>query len=249
MSPVRFACVSALVFAVLTINGCGGGGDAEPAPLAAPSKAFVADRGQATIGSSSNSNPGPGTVVAERRIVGPNTMLSANLGDLALDGTNDRLYVAELRSILVFNNASTANGNVAPSRVVSSFGGVGNFVGIYLDTVNDRLYAAVNFGLTNQVQVFDKVSTLSSAPPTGPRPSPKLAKSGATSGAWPSIAWKNARSATCIFISASFWRMPKTTASWWSMARPEYPARMLPVFGYTPPPASCTSTWRNPRAN
>src|SRR4051794_35381791 len=70
MSPVRFACVSALVFAVLAINGCGGGGDAEPAPPPAPSKAFVADRGQATIGSSSNSNPAPGTVVAERRIVG-----------------------------------------------------------------------------------------------------------------------------------------------------------------------------------
>ena len=166
MSPVRFACVSALVFAVLTINGCGGGGGAEPAPLAAPSKAFVADRGQATIGSSSNSNPGPGTVVADRRIVGLNTMLSANLIDLALDATNDRLYVADLRSILVFNNASTASGNVAPSRVVSSFAGLGNFAGIYLDTVNDRLYATVNFGLTNQVQVFDKVSTLSNAPPT-----------------------------------------------------------------------------------
>ena len=166
MSPVRLACVSALVFAVLTINGCGGGGGAEPAPPPAPSKAFVADRGQATIGSSSNSNPPPGTVVAERRIVGANTMLSANLIDLALDATNDRLYVADLRSILVFNNASTASGNVAPSRVVSSFGGVGNFVGIYLDTVNDRLYATVNFNLTNQVQVFDKVSTLSNAPPT-----------------------------------------------------------------------------------
>ena len=166
MSPVRLACVSALVFAVLTINGCGGGGGAEPAPPPAPSKAFVADRGQATIGSSSNSNPGPGTVVAERRIVGANTMLSANLVDLALDATNDRLYVADLRSILVFNNASTASGNVAPSRVVSSFGGLGNFAGIYLDTVNDRLYATVNFGLTNQVQVFDKVSTLSNAPPT-----------------------------------------------------------------------------------
>src|SRR4051812_11122928 len=166
MSPVRFAYVSALVFAALTMSGCGGGGDAEPAPPPAPSKAFVADRGQAAIGSSSNSNPAPGTAVAERRIVGTNTMVSANLIDLALDATNDRLYVADLRSILVFNNASTANGNVAPSRVVSSFGGLGNFVGIYLDTVNDRLYATVNFGLTNQVQVFDNVSTLSNAPPT-----------------------------------------------------------------------------------
>lgn len=152
---------------VALVAACGGGGDAGPAPPTAPSKAFVADRGQSAIGSSSNSNPGPGTLVVDRTIVGANTMLSPNLIDLALDAANDRLYVADLRSILVFNNASTASGNVAPSRVVSSFTGAGNFAGIYLDTVNDRLYATVNLGvLANEVRVFDNVSTLSNATPT-----------------------------------------------------------------------------------
>ncbi len=165
--------------AVLMIVGvaasCGGGGDGgspPPPPAPPPSKIFVGDSGTPAIGSSPDSNPQPGQVVVERIIEGPSTMLTSSLADFALDVARDRLYVADLRSILVFDNISTADGNIAPSRVVSTCcggpGGLGNYVGISLDTVNDRLYAGVNVNLVGGqvIQVFDNVSSLSNSAPT-----------------------------------------------------------------------------------
>ena len=96
-------------------------------------------------------------------------MLNSSLMDFAIDLARDRLYVADLRSILVFNNISTAEGDIAPSRIVfTCCGGVGNYVGIYLDTANDRLYAAANVNLVGGavVHVFDNVSSLSNSPPS-----------------------------------------------------------------------------------
>ena len=169
-STTRWCAVLLLALATACGGGGGDGGSADSGP--APSKAFVADSGQAAIGSSRNANPAPGPLVVDRIITGPNTMLTSSLQDIALDAVNDRMYVSDTRSILVFNNVSTANGNVAPSRVVSVCcggpSGLGNFVGIYLDTVHDRLYAGVNdnLGTTKEVQVFDGVSSLSNVAPT-----------------------------------------------------------------------------------
>jgi hypothetical protein len=93
-------------------------------------------------------------------------MLSSGLIDFAISAPQDRLYVVDLRSILAFDNISTISGNVAP-RVISSFAPPGNFVGIDRDSSNDRIYAAVNIGpATNQVQVFDSVTTASNVLPT-----------------------------------------------------------------------------------
>ena len=164
----------AILMIVSVAAGCGGGGGdggstPPPPPATPPSKIFVGDSGvEPAIGSSPNSNPSPGPVVVERIINGANTMLSSALVDFAIDVARDRLYVADLRSILVFDNISTADGDIAPSRIVSTCcGGFGNFVGISLDTVNDRLYAGVNLNLTTrQVQVFDNVSSLSNSVPT-----------------------------------------------------------------------------------
>jgi hypothetical protein len=172
MSKLRLLTRWCAVFAIVGLAaGCGGGGgDSPPGPPATPpSKIFVGDSGvDPAIGSSPTSNPSPGQVIVERIISGPNTMLSSALVDFALDVARDRLYVADLRSILVFDNISTAEGNIAPSRIVSTCcAGFGNFVGISLDAVNDRLYAGVNLNLTTrQVQVFDNVSSLSNSLPT-----------------------------------------------------------------------------------
>ena len=157
------SCVLLAAFAA-----CGGGGEGGGPPVGSvgDSKLFVGDSAKQAIGSSPNSNPAAGTSVIERVISGSSTMLSSELRDFALDAVNDRLYVADLRSILVFNNAGTASGNVAPSRVLNSFLGLGGFVGIYLDTVNDRLYAPVNLGAgSNQVRVFNGASTATNAFP------------------------------------------------------------------------------------
>jgi hypothetical protein len=153
---------------VLAVAACGGGGDGSSTPFGGPpSNIFVADTGDTAIGSSAERNPPAGVSVIQRVIFGSNTMLSSSLADLALDAAGDRLYVADLRSILVFNNAGTAAGNLAPARVVSSFVGLGSFVALYLDTLNERLYAPVNLGaLLNEVRVFDSAGTASNAAPS-----------------------------------------------------------------------------------
>jgi hypothetical protein len=175
-------CAVLAIFSVAA--GCGGGGGDGGSPSSTPhstppSKVFVGDSGSVppaapttpAIGSSPNSNPLSGPLVVERIIQGPSTMLTSSLLDFALDVARDRLYVSDRRSILVFDNISTATGNTAP-RVVSICcggpAGFGNFVGIYLDTVNDRLYAGVNINLAagQVIHVFDNVSSLSNSAPT-----------------------------------------------------------------------------------
>jgi hypothetical protein len=148
---------------------CGGGGDdapPPPPPTPPPSKAFVADSGSAAIGSSSNPRPSPGVITVDRIIQGPNTTLSGSLFDIALDTVNDRLYVSDGLSILVFDNAGTATGDIAPSRIVSRRSlspGAAQYQGFYLDTLNDRLYVTV---VPTTVYVFDNVSSLSNAAPS-----------------------------------------------------------------------------------
>jgi hypothetical protein len=67
-----------------------------------------------------NASTATGNVAPTRTISGAATLLSNPAGVL-YDSANDRLYVANWGSsaILVWNNASTANGNVAPDRVIS----------------------------------------------------------------------------------------------------------------------------------
>lgn len=157
----------ALALVALLVTSCGGSsGSLSPAPPATGSRIFVGDSGNGAIASGSNLSPSSGTFVVERTIAGTNTQLSTNLFDFALDAANDRLYVADLRSILVFNSASTLSGNVAPSRTVSALPGpFGSFNGgIFLDTTRNILYAGTNFiGSTQNVQVFDNASTASAA--------------------------------------------------------------------------------------
>jgi hypothetical protein len=161
----------ALFITALAAACGGGGGDTTPdgGATAAASKVFVGDAANAAIGSTPNSNPSAGTLVVQRVISGASTQLTTSMFDFAIDATNDRLYVADLRNILVFNGASTATGNVAPSRILTTIpGSSGGFNGgIYLDTTNNRLYAGTNIlAATQTVQVFDNASTASGVPPT-----------------------------------------------------------------------------------
>jgi hypothetical protein len=171
-----FARWCAIVTVAGVCAGCGGGGgdgDGSTPPPMAPSKIFVGDSGSVppaapttpAIGSSPNSNPSPGPIVIERIIQGPSTMLTSSLLDFALDVAGDRLYVSDGRSILRFDGISTAAGNVAPRVVSTCCVGGGNFTGIYLDAVNDRLYAGVNES-ARVIQVFDNVSSLNNSGPT-----------------------------------------------------------------------------------
>jgi hypothetical protein len=105
-----------------------------------------------------------GNVAPDRVISGSATALQA-LGAFVVDGTRNLIYAAASIDpdghvdILVFRNASTLNGNVAPVAVLK-FGvpGIGPS-DMVLDEANDRLFV---LNSASEIQVFDNASTLAS---------------------------------------------------------------------------------------
>src|SRR5215470_5406185 len=71
-----------------------------------------------------------------RVISGAATNLAAPI-DVALDPTNNLLYVADGTSILVFAGATTVTGNTPPVRSINSGVSIG---GLFLDAPNNQLY-------------------------------------------------------------------------------------------------------------
>ncbi len=126
-------------------------------PPKPPSRLFAADSGHFAIGSLIDPNPAAGTVTVDRIIAGANTGLSNNIGSLAFDAANDRLYVGNGITIRVFEQASRAEGNVAPSRVITYASGGGNTGSLFLDTANNRLYVGDDL---NGVRVFNNASAI-----------------------------------------------------------------------------------------
>lgn len=129
------------LFTLSSCGGGGGGGGSPSTPASSPSKFFVVDSANSAIASVANSNPAPGSMTVNRIIAGSNTgLMGAYMHGLAYDAMNNRLYVVNNGSILVFNNANTAAGNVAPARAI----GTGQQIyAMFLDTANDILYVAV----------------------------------------------------------------------------------------------------------
>jgi hypothetical protein len=149
--------LAVLLSAVLSLGSCGGGGGSSGP---GPSKVFVADSGNAAIGSVSNPNPAPGTVTVDRIIRGTSSNGIVPLGivpALFLDAARNQLYVSNETSIFVFNNASTANGPIDYNRriaTVSPLGG-GNFNSLQLDSTRDMLYVG---DLTTGIRVYHNAS-------------------------------------------------------------------------------------------
>ena len=127
MPNLRLLVISAMLSLVLGLAACGGGGGygsgsgGGSASAAAPSKLFAADSPHMAIGSLVNPNPPAGPLAVDRAIGGQfNYPGFINIGSLALDTTNDRLYVGNGTSIRVFNNASQADGDIFPDRVITN---------------------------------------------------------------------------------------------------------------------------------
>jgi len=158
---------SVVVVTALGLAACGGGGGygggGNMPTGAAGSKAFAADSLHMAIGSLVNPNPGAGTVVVDRTVAGIYTQLSNNIGSLALDTGNDRLYVGNGTSILVFNGASQANGDPFVDRVITNSPAGGNTGSLFLDSVNNRLYVGDD---VIGVRVFDNASGINGATPS-----------------------------------------------------------------------------------
>lgn len=105
-----------------------------------------------------------GNVAPDRLITGAATLLPS-AGELRpfLDTRNDRLYIASPSSvspsILVFNSASTIDGNVAPNRVITGANTTFNYPwGISVDVPRDKLY--VGDSSNNAIFVFDNASAV-----------------------------------------------------------------------------------------
>ena len=99
-----------------------------------------------------------------RHIFGDSTQILQPHG-CWVDESRDMLYVANTfgENILVFNNASTVTGNVAPNRVISSTK-MGRPVYVFIDEQADRMFVACMQGGTgegdSQVLIYNTASVL-----------------------------------------------------------------------------------------
>lgn len=124
----------------------------------AADRLYVVNNGDLSILVFDNISTKSGDVPPERVIGGVNSTIAAPT-DVFVDTTRNLLYVADDLQIEVFASAATANGDPPPTRSYSfSF----SVTAIFVDTVNDRLFAADSGG--NAINVYDNISTTASGP-------------------------------------------------------------------------------------
>jgi len=126
-----------------------------------------------------------GNIAPNRVISGAGTGLTAPVA-LWLDKASDTLYVSGYyasQSITIFNNASTINGNVSPSRrIIGGATGLSWPCALWLDPSTDSLYVSnVNI---NSIEVFAGASTIN-----GNVAPSRVISGGNTGFSWPTDIW------------------------------------------------------------
>lgn len=86
------------------------------------------------------------------------TIAQTNYNNIAVDAAHARIFVRQANTVLVWDNATTVNGNVAPTRTFTS-ASIGGARGIAYDAQRDLLYVS-NF---SDIQVFANASTATGA--------------------------------------------------------------------------------------
>jgi len=120
----------------------------------AADRLFVANQGGSSVLVFDGASTKTGNVAPGRSIAGASTGLLLP-ADVAVDSGRNLLYVADSRDVLMFNSASTVNGNTAFTHDIQ----VGFIVSaMYLDATNDRLFLADSGA--NAINVYDNASTL-----------------------------------------------------------------------------------------
>jgi DNA-binding beta-propeller fold protein YncE len=123
-------------------------------------KLYVSNFNPNTVTVFDNAGTVNGDVAPSRTIsVAPGTL--ENTADIFVDAPNDRLYVTgrASRSIVVIDSASTANGEITPSRTIAGVATQLNGpVDIFVDIADDRLYVLNQFG--NAILVFDNAASV-----------------------------------------------------------------------------------------
>jgi len=147
------ALLSASLVVLTACGGGGGDGGGTPAGPTPASRLYVSRLG--AVLSYDNADSVSGAAPVNRTISGAATTLAAS-GGIAVDMPNDRLYVANLsgNSVLVFDNASAATGNVAPSRTIAGPAttlSLTDGASVFFDTTDNRLYVSSG----NSILVFD----------------------------------------------------------------------------------------------
>lgn len=129
-----------------------------PVPTPTPTgKLYVTSGSQNSIVRFDNAFTATGNVAPAANVSGVATGLSLPVY-LALDSTADRLFVASRSnaSIVIFDQASTKTGNVAPNRVISGAAtNLGTPTDVSLDKSRDLIYVADDL----DVFVFNAAST------------------------------------------------------------------------------------------
>lgn len=159
-----------LCFALLMMSGCvisprrtlGGSASPSPTPTATPSptpiasptptpvvptnRLYVSNQNTNSIARFDNGLTATGNIAPSAIISGTATTLSAPQY-LAFDPVHDRLFVANtgiapnLGTILIFDSASTANGNVTPTRIIGgTVSGLITPSDVVYDATHDALY-------------------------------------------------------------------------------------------------------------
>jgi DNA-binding beta-propeller fold protein YncE len=145
---------------MLAIIGSGGGGDGDfNHGSADDSLIYVSGNASDALLVYESANSVSGSTAASRTVNGGLTTLNTPRG-IAVDMSRNHIYVANMagNSILVFSNARTMAGDIAPSRVIAGAATTLNGPSaLFFDTFNDRLYVANT--TANTILVFNNAST------------------------------------------------------------------------------------------
>ncbi len=146
------------IFMILALCGslflaaCSGGGGGDTTPPAG--KLYIAGGDAKTIFAFASANTISGNVAPTSEITGTNTQLNGPYG-IAYDSRSDSIIVGNVygNNVLIFDNVSTMNGDVAPTRTIT---GLDSPEDIAIDQDRNLLYVTVTHG----VAVFANASTV-----------------------------------------------------------------------------------------
>jgi hypothetical protein len=108
-------------------------------------------------------NYADGATATPRIITGTNVPLpNPGTDSLAVDRSRSMIYVTDSTNvnIIVYNNAGTVTGNIAPDRTITITTASSYLAGVAIDDVKDRLYVAGYNGSVRCVFIFNNASTL-----------------------------------------------------------------------------------------
>jgi hypothetical protein len=147
----------------MTLASCGGGGGSSTVSSPTPySTLYIANPNTGAILSYDNAATVNGNVAPSRTITGSNTLLDGQLYAVEYDAQTKTILATNSKgSILFFDNASTVNGNTAPTRVLTGSNTgipITNISYMALDESRDLLYVASSGDA--MIRVFAHASTI-----------------------------------------------------------------------------------------